>query len=211
MTGLLVVAALVLVLPAAASASRLGVGIDRGQLAVDHSLRPGSRVSLAMGVFNTGDQAAKYVMSAASQNGQTQISVPDGWFSFSPHELFLTPGAGYQVAVTLTVPVHAAPGDYFALVQASPVVEGGNVNVGIAAASKLTFTVAPASLWQAIFFRVGDWLAAMWPWSLVVPIAIVLALAVLLLGRRYRFRLELSRRGSSSRAAQDSGEPVGDE
>jgi hypothetical protein len=177
-------------------------------LTVDRTLRPGSRVSLVLGVFNTGDQAANYVMSVASQNGQTQILVPDGWFSFSPRELFLTPGAGYQVAVTLTVPVHATPGDYFALVQASPVVEGGSVNVGIAAASKLAFKVSPAGLWQAVFFRVGDWLTAMWPWSLVVPVVIVLALAFAILGRRYRFRLELSRRGSSSSAAEDSSEPV---
>ena len=185
-----------LLLPAAAvPAGRLGVGIDRGSLSVDRLLRPGSVALLpAIGVLNTGDEPATYEMDVAPQEGQKALRPDPSWFSFSPASMFLAPGAGRRVGVTLTVPLRAHPGEYLVLVRVSPMVSGGTVSVGIAAASKVSFTVGPASLWQAILVRIGDWLGAVWPWSLLVPLILLSVLVLTLLDRRYRFRVQVSRK-----------------
>jgi hypothetical protein len=94
--------------------------------------------------------------------------------------------------VTLVLPRDARPGDYFAYLQASPVTELEGASVAIAAATKLEFTVRPATsldAWRVWLSRKLDE-AQPWPGLLA---ATVLA-AFLVRAATRRFEVSIRRR-----------------
>jgi hypothetical protein len=160
----------IVALPAVAAA-RIGVGVGTGKIVVDKELRPGAVYNLpSLPVVNTGDVPMEYgveVTFHADQEG----SWPDvEWFTFHPQQFYLEPGQAQAVAVTLRLPVRTRPGQYFAFLEAYPIVAdaGPGASIGIAAAARLEFTVTPANIWQGMYYRLSSLLAEYAPWTYVV-------------------------------------------
>ena len=176
--------------------AQAGVGVNVGKIQVDEDLAPGGTYHLpSVGVINTGHDASDYSVRISYLADQEQLPPPEEWFSFSPAVFFLEPGETQTVAMRLDIPITARPGEYFALVQASPVVaEAPGVVIGVAAATKLSFTVRASNpflasaLWA--YYRVDD--AA--PYSYLTAGLLVLLVLGYFGRRRFRIQIRVERR-----------------
>ena len=169
----------------ATSMAKLGVGVGLGKVDIDEELSPGGIYNLpTLPVLNTGDEDGEYEVSVTFREDQEEFKPEAGWFSFSPQSFPLKAGESQQVEISLTLPLNTRPGDYFAFLEASPKVSGEGVSVGVAAATKLNFTVKPANILQAIIERIRRFFEQNAPASYVVGgiAALVIVFAV---GRRY--------------------------
>ncbi len=187
---------LFLIAPLVAFAS-VGVGIGTGKIIIDKPLKPGGLYNLPpLAIFNTGDESSDYGIWVAYHTDQPQLRPAQEWFSFNPSLFHLEPGKSELVEAKLNLPVKANPGDYFAYLEGRPVVktELGTTSIGIAAATKLYFTIIPANLWQAITFRISSLFIKYAPWTLIVLIAIVLATIAVLIKRTFSFQLGIKRK-----------------
>lgn len=150
--------------------ARLGVGVGTGSIEVDEHLRPGGIYNLpSISVFNTGDEGADYTMSVAWHEDQPELRPMEDWFRFIPNEFYLEPGKAQAVKIEIHLPVRVEPGDYFAYIEAGPLqlAESGEATIGLAAASKFSFTVEPANLWWAMYYKaLGLWRQYS-PWTYV--------------------------------------------
>ena len=182
-------------IPAGVSAQS-GVGVNVGKIEIDQVLSTGGSYNLpSIGVINTGHDAGDYSVRISYMGDQEEQRPPGEWFSFSPGVFRLEPAESRTVGIRLSIPVSARAGDYFALIEASPKPpEGSGVVIGIAAATKLTFTVRASNpfigsaLWT--FNRVND--AA--PYSYIVAgLAVFLALAYWI-RRKLNIRISFERR-----------------
>jgi hypothetical protein len=177
-----------------ALASR-GAAIDLGRIAIQQKLTPGGSYRLpTMGVRNPGTETTTYELKASALQAEGRDRPPEDWFAFSPSRLTLRPNETRSVRVRIQLPTRADPGDYVALVGPQIVTNGGGAQVGAAAASRVTFTVEPATLLQAYWLKLKTFFSDRAPWSWLVPL---LALAALLVWRfRARFSLRIERRPS---------------
>ena len=145
-------------------------------------------------MINTGDEVTSYELSIGYLESQQERRPGEAWFSFSPARLSLQPGESHEVAVGIDVPASALPGDYFALLKAQTVAEQtGGTSVGVAAATKLSFSVASSGWLDAQWHRVNRWLDDAAPWTYLLPAALFLAFLALKAGR-LPFRLRIERR-----------------
>lgn len=196
MKGLLLVT-LTLALSALSDIGRVaagpGVGVSTGEIRVEDRLAPGGSYRLpAIGVFNSGDQASEYQVRVGRAGDLPKLFPGEGWVKLEPARFRLAPNESRAVAVTLVLPRDARPGDYFAYLQASPVTELEGASVAIAAATKLEFTVRPATsldAWRVWLSRKLDE-AQPWPGLLA---ATVLA-AFLVRAATRRFEVSIRRR-----------------
>lgn len=181
---------LLLALPAAATASK-GVAVDLGRIEIDQQLTPGGSYRLpVMGVRNPGTERTSYELHASGLQLGGRDAPPENWFRFSPARLTLAPGESRPVKIRIELPTGADPGDYAALVGPQIVANGSGAQVGAAAASRVTFSVEPASSLQAWWLELKTLVGDNAPWSWLVP---VLALSTLLAWRvrsRFAFRIE---------------------
>jgi P pilus assembly chaperone PapD len=191
MQKFIIFALLVLLIFPLAIFARIGVGIDRGQIYMNEPLKSGGIYELSvLKVQNTGDEGSYYELGIAYKDEITDLKTPKEWFSFSPDRFYLEPGESQQVAIKLTVPLKAEPGNYFNYIQAHPPVEAGaGTSVGIAVAAKLFFTVAPANFWQAITWRVSSFWRNNSPWTWVVLAMILAAAIIVLLKKNFAFQI----------------------
>lgn len=137
--------------------ARTGVGVGTGKIFVEEDLNPGTIYELpSLSVLNTGDVSSDYKVGIEYHQDQEQLPPPREWFKFDPPNFHLDPGGVQQVKIMLNVPVKAVPGDYFAYLEGSPIKSAvsGETSIGIAAAAKLYFTIAPANLIQGIYYRI---------------------------------------------------------
>ena len=173
-----------------------GVGVNVGSIQVDEDLAPGATYHLpSVGVINTGHDASDYSVRISHLADQEQLAPFENWFSFSPAVFPLEPGETQTVGIQLDIPITARPGDYFALVEAFPVItDQPGVVIGVAAATKLSFTVRPSNpflasaLWA--YFRVND--AA--PFSYLEAGLLVLLVLGYFIRRRFHFQIHVERR-----------------
>lgn len=181
----------------------VGVGVALGKIRVEHPLKPGMVYEVAeLPVLNTGNEAGDYEVTIQYHRDQPELPPPAEWFSFTPQHFSLEPAGVQKVRVVISLPLKGVkPGDYFAFLQARPVVEktvAGGVSISIAAASKLWFTVAPANFWQAVYYRVSYKVAAFWawatPWIWFVIVLICGAIIVLILKRFFHFQIPLRKK-----------------
>ncbi len=143
------------------SLASIGVGVGLGKMSLSE-VRPGGVYALPpLPVLNTGDEPSDYGVSVEYLMGVSEIRPPAEWFSFDPLLFHLEPGKVQQVGTTLSIPLQAAPGDYFAYLEAHPVKKSvsGVASIGVAAASKLYFTVVPSSLFAALYFSAYSFMA----------------------------------------------------
>ena len=178
-----------------AAVAKLGVGVGLGKIDIDEKLSPGGIYKLpSLPVLNTGDEAADYEVEVTFLSEQEQRRPEASWFSFKPQGFHLEPGKSQTVEVSLTLPVNARPGDYFAFLEAHPTKKGEGVTIGVAAATKLSFTVKTAGLLGAIIERIRSLLEQLKPIHFIAAGALGLGVLVLV-GRRYiDFRVGLKKK-----------------
>lgn len=151
--------------------AKLGVGVNTGTIQVDEKLKGGMIYNLpSITVINTGDEAAEYRMSVSYQKDQKLLAPDKAWLDFSPDAFDLEGGKTQVVEIKIKLPLRSKPGDYFAYLEARPIatVNRGGTAVGVAAASKLYFTVAPANAFLGMYYRIASMWTQYMPWSQVI-------------------------------------------
>ena len=181
----LIFASLFLVLSFSLAFAKVGVGVGLGKVQIDEALSPGGIYNLpSLPVLNTGDEDLEYEVEVTYLSEQEEMQPAGEWFNFSPQRFPLTAGSSQAVDIVLTLPVDARPGDYFAFLEAHPVAEGEGVTIGVAAATKLNFTIEPKGVLGAAIERIRSLIEANRP--LANSIAVIAgAVVVISLGRRY--------------------------
>ena len=163
----------------AAGVARIGVGVGLGKIILEEPLQLGKIYDLpSLPVINTGDEPADYTVGVEYSGNAAVLRPSRSWFGFEPAEFHLNPGEVQLVSIRLTLPLgEAEPGDYFAYLQGRPVykTESGGTRIGIAAATKLSFSTVPSNFLQALRYRVKDLIEIYSPWSYILPILVVLA------------------------------------
>ena len=188
---LLVVAAVILLADSPVGHADRGVGVNVGMIQVeDRLVRGGSYTLPVVGVINTGDEPGDYMVEVGYLQGQLGKPPPKSWFRFQPERFFLSAGETKNVAVQLNLPTNAEPGDYFALIEAHPLVQGTGVTIGAAAATKLTFTVEPSSWLDAQRVRINRFLDANQLWLIGAPLTLMSAVIALRFKQLFRVRIE---------------------
>jgi len=186
---------LILILPVLVLA-KIGVGVGIGRIQVDQPLKSGLIYSLpTFIVVNTGDEPSEYGVQVVYHENQKELRPAKEWFKFEPSQFHLEAGQTQQVRIKLTLPIRGAqPGDYFAFLQGRPIIktEGGMTNVGIAAATKLYFTVAPANFLVGIYYRLASLFKLYSPWSYVISAIFIAALLLVLIRRFFSFNFGIS-------------------
>jgi hypothetical protein len=150
---------------------RVGVGIGTGSITMDEKLKLGGIYSLPdLPVINTGDETFEYEISIEYLSDASEKRPSREWFTFSPNKFTLEPSQSKAVNISLTIPTKAEPGDYFAYIEARPIkkVESGQTSIGIAAAAKLNFTIAPANIFQALYYRGASLYNKFYPWDAIL-------------------------------------------
>lgn len=179
----------------AVSYAQVGVGVTLSEISVDEPLTPGGIYRLpVIGVVNTGKEPGEYEVEVSYHSEQTELRPPAEWVAFEPKSFHLEPGEAQQVAITLHIPVKARPGNYFAYLEAHPIAKGNGVTIGVAAATKLYFTVKPSNVFVAVWAKASTLFAAAAPASYIC-LGVAVAVAIILVLRRFfRFRFRLERR-----------------
>ncbi len=160
------------------SSAKLGVGVGAGKIIIDKPLKSGMIYTLPnLPVINTGDELTSYIVSIEYLEKIPELRPERKWFIFNPSTFELKAGEVKNVAISLNIPLKVKPGDYFAFLEAHPVVkaESGITQVGIAAAAKLYFTIIPANILQGIYYRISSLIIKYSPWSYIIPLIILLS------------------------------------
>jgi hypothetical protein len=188
--GLAAVGGSLLLAASPAVASR-GVAIDLGRIDIQQKLTPGGAYRLpTMGVRNPGTETTDYELKASPLEMKGRRAPPESWFHFSPSRLTLKPKESTAVRVRIQLPTGADPGKYIALVGPQIVTKGRGAQVGAAAASRVTFTVEPASLLQAYWLKLKTLFSDHAPWSYLIPALLLATLLGWRIRRRFSFRIE---------------------
>jgi len=195
--AVVLVGMLFLCLPAADIQAQSGVGIMPGIIRVDELLLPGGRYNLpSVQVVNTGSEASDYEVELAFMAEQEELQPSSDFIILSPTSFYLEAGSNQVISLSLDIPVRAKPGDYLAYIEAHSVATGaeGGMQIGVAAATKLYFTVKPASLFVGVMNSIANFFTRTAPGSYIVLGIIVLGLAVFLLRRRIRVDITIARK-----------------
>jgi len=173
--------------------AKIGVGIGTGKITMDQPLKAGQVHTLpVLVVLNTGDEPSEYGVLVISRESQPELKPSKEWFSFEPSEFYLEPGKSQIVQIKLTLPIKGAePGNYFAFLQAYPVKKAatGGTSIGVAAAAKLYFTVAPANVFQGIYYRFVNLYSNYHPWDTTVLAVIFVATLIWFLSKKFKFQI----------------------
>lgn len=152
--------------------ANVGVGVGLGKVVLDAPLKPGTIYDLpTLPVINTGDETTEYEAFIEYQENVPELRPGRDWVTFTPRTFSLEPGKVQPVEMTLRVPVNAKPGDYYAFLEARPLRKArttGGASVGVAAASKFYFTVAPSNIFQAVMYRAISLITRYKPWTYIV-------------------------------------------
>ncbi len=172
--------------------SRIGVGIGTGKIEVTEVLMPGKTYDLPLlAVINTGDEVSDYGAGISYHEQQAEMMPPEAWFVFSPERFTLEPGQSQPVSITLNIPARAAPGNYFAYVEAPPIVSSsGQTRVNVAAAAKLNFEVGISNLAIALYYKAVSVWGAYSPWTNRIAI-VILAIGIVFAFKNF-FRVQVN-------------------
>ncbi|MDO8524597.1 MAG: hypothetical protein Q7R99_03140 [bacterium] len=191
----LLFAVVFLFLPLITSA-RVGVGIGTGEIKLEKPLKPGGFYDLPiLAIFNTGTEASDYNISIAFYQDSTELRPSKEWFSFTPADFYLEPGKSQTVRTTITVPLKTTPGKYFCFIEGFPVAKTnfGGASVGVAAAAKLYFSVQPANIFQAIFYKITFLFHKYSVWFYIVGSIILVAVIVSVARKFLSFNLTVKK------------------
>jgi hypothetical protein len=146
-------------------------------------------------VINTGDEPTAYTIGVAYHEGQSELRPAAEWFDFSPRDFDLGPENSQVISMKLDLPLKMEPGKYFAYVEAQPVpaAASGETVVGIAAATKVHFTVAPANPLQGIWYKIASAWKVYSPWSERVALFLGLIVAYVVVTRLFQVQVRRKR------------------
>jgi hypothetical protein len=187
-------AALLLMAQATVVSAAKGVAVDLGLIEIDEPLSPGGTYRLpTLGVRNAGDELGTYSMHIGQTGNAEAVALQGAWFTFSPSNFQLEPGASTPVTISLHLPANVPPGRYEGLLSAGLAPEGEGAQVGAAAAARLTFEVQASSSFDALLRELTTFVGGLAPWSYVVVGLLAVGFLVRRASRRFSVRLE--RRG----------------
>ncbi len=173
----------------------LGVGIGTGKIEVTEELKKGMEYNFPnLVVINTGDETSKYTVDISYDSNQRELLPPREWFTFAPEQFDLQPGESQSVAITLKIPVTGViPGEYFGYLEGKPIpdIQEGQTSIGISAAAKLTFTIAPSNIFEAIFYYVRNIWIRYQPWTTITTTLIGLLLLRAIFRKFFSFDLNI--------------------
>lgn len=197
---LAIIAALLFVFSTPLTAfARIGVGVGTGKIVVEQKLKPGIIYQLPpLTVVNTGDESSDYAVGISYFQNQKQLMPDESWFIFSPKTFHLDPGKVQVVDIKLNLPVNAKPGEYFAYVEGHPAKKttSGVTTIGVAAAAKLYFTIVPANLFQAIYYKATSFWTLYQPWTNGTAIVIGIVAALILINKFFHIEINLKKKKS---------------
>jgi hypothetical protein len=165
-------AAFSLFLPAAQAS--VGVGVQASPVRLGNVAHAGGSYALPpVFVVNTGTQSEKISVRVERLSKGTGRAVPPSWVQATGPAVQLSPRQSARIPLELVIPGGAKPGRYLSnvVVAGSAVISAGQANLGVAAATRLEFSVAPG-LPPGVFPFGPSW---MW-WAAIG--LLVLALAV---------------------------------
>lgn len=186
----------------------VGVGVNLGKIEIDEPLKPGGIYNFpSIGVINTGDESADYELAITYHQDQPEFRPAKEWFSFAPASFRLEPGQSQSVAVTLSLPLRIKPGDYFSYLEAHPVIKAGpGTTIGVAAATKAYFSVRPANIWQAIYYKTSALWVMYAPWTYIVLAIILGAIVIMLFKRFFTFRIGVKKKEEEEKVVKEESE-----
>jgi hypothetical protein len=161
-----------LFLPAAQAS--VGVGVQAAPVRLGNVAHAGGSYALPpVYVINTGTQPEKISVRVERLSKGTGRAVPPSWVQATGSGVQLSPRQSARLPLELVVPGGAKPGRYLSdvVVAGSAVISAGRANLGVAAATRLEFSVAPGS--PPGFFPFGP----SWMWWAAIGL-LVLALAI---------------------------------
>jgi hypothetical protein len=176
----------------------LGVGVGVGKIQVDENLKPGQIYNLPqITVLNTGDQPSDYEVVIEHQEKQPELIPQSDWLIFTPKSFHLDPKKVQKVNVRLNLPIKTTPGKYFVYLEAHPLKKtaAGNTSVNIAAATKLNFTVVPANIFEALYYKLLSMWNIYYPWPQIITVGIILFVLLLIIKRFINVEIKPTKRG----------------
>ena len=178
--------------------ANVGVGVGTGKIIMEDNLKAGGIYKIVpLTVLNTGDEGSEYKISISYHTDQSELRVEKDWIIFTPVKFYLGSGEVEAVNVKLNLPVNAIPGDYFCYLEASPVKKyktSGGASVGVAAAAKFYFTIAPANIFQGIYYRLLSITRNYSPWSYVVLAIIMMFILVIIFKKSFNFQISIGKK-----------------
>lgn len=184
------------------SDASVGVGVQVSPVRLGSMAHRGERYALSVDVVNTGTEAEAVSMRVERLSRGSGRAVPPSWIQFAGAAVQIAPGKAARVSLELVVPGRARPGGYLSDIVASGSAAGqaGPGNLGVAAATKLEFSVSSAPAQGGSSFPVWMW------WALTG----LLLLTVAAFGvRRSGLRVRVERGSSHRDAVGHQGEPHG--
>lgn len=180
----------------------VGVGINRGKIQITEPLKAGGIYQLpSFAILNTGTEPSWYQVGVEYYQEQLELRPAREWFRFEPLEFYLEAGESQKIESQLTLPLKAKPGDYFSFVEGRSIVkeeEAGIARVGVAAGAQLYFTITPANIFQAIYYRISAIFITYSPWSWIVLIIVIGAVVIVLFRKYFKFQIGISRKTDES-------------
>lgn len=176
--------------PGLAQAS-IGVGVQGAPVRLRTVARPGSSYALPpVYVVNTGTQDESISMRIQRLSHGPGRTVPPSWIHFTGNGMQLPARKSARIPLELVVPASAAPGKYLSdvVVVGSAAIAVGKTNLGVAAATKLEFSVGQGSA-PGLAFP---------PWMLWTLGGLLLVAAVMLAFRWSGLQVRVVRRPVSS-------------
>lgn len=192
----LIIALTIIFLITSAALARIGVGVNLGKIKIDEPLKPGGIYNFpSLGVINTGDEPGDYEVEVTYHQDQPQLRPAQEWFSFNPSSFHLEPGESKSVAVKLSLPMKVKPGDYFCYLEAHPIIKAGpGTTIGVAAATKAYFSIIPANIWQAIYYKTTSFFVMYAPWTYVVLVVVMTAIIIAIFRKYFAFQIAIRKK-----------------
>lgn len=163
----------------------IGVGVQAAPVRLADAALTGQSYALPpVYVSDTGTQPETIAVQVDRLSTGRGRSVPPSWVRATGPTVRLSPHTGAQVPLQLAVPAGAKPGRYLSdiVVTAAPGASVGHVNLGVAAATPLEFTVRQGSPPSP--------LVPTWTWWFTAGLVALLAVGLGLRRSGIRIRIE---------------------
>jgi hypothetical protein len=195
------VALVALTCSAQRSDASVGVGVQAGPVRLGSMAHRGESYALPLFVVNTGTEAVAVSMRVERLSRGPGHDVPPSWIQYTGPAVQIAPGKAAHLSLELVVPARAEPGAYLSdiVVTGSAVGQAGTANIGVAAATKVQFSVSSAPAQGASF--------PFWMWWAITGL---LLLTVAIFGvRRSGLRIRVERSSGRRGAVDHQGGPGG--
>lgn len=189
--------------------ANIGVGVNTGKIQVNDLLKSGMIYRLPpITVINTGDEPSDYETTISYHQSQPELRPAQNWFIFTPQKFHLDPGKGQLVEITVNLPIKTEPGNYFAYLEAHPIstVKKGNTVLGVAAASKLYFTIVPANIIYGIYYKIVSFFNVYTPWPQRAVITLLIIFLLILFKKFFNIKIGFKKSENNNQTNKEKNE-----